>query len=110
METTEPIIKQVYWYELEGSKFNKNISPQMIFDSVIDYRSGRLKNDSKKSPKRILKVIYDREYVVQYIAKKVIYPLSNFTFTEILALLKDSHRFYLDKQNASGKSCQENIF
>lgn len=86
--------KLCYWYELDGNVFNKNIEIDMLKDKYSQYLFGRLKGQPRKSEKIYLEVIYDRSYVIQFIAKKIIFPLAEIKFSELLGVFSEAYKYY----------------
>ncbi|MDJ0795808.1 MAG: hypothetical protein QNJ51_03050 [Calothrix sp. MO_167.B12] len=88
------------WDKLFGNQFNQNINWAMLVENGFK-KKGRYyflgesrpnKDDVEES-----EILYDREYVVQYIAKKIIEPLQP-EYNELQRIIADAWKVY-KKQN-----------
>ena len=101
---------KVYWHELAGNRFNRNIECEMISTGVTYHVNARKKSDSRSQPSQLYEVIYDRSYVVNYLAKKIVFPLFSLKLRELMNLLKEA-KLVIEEQNEQQlHKSQKNLF
>ncbi len=85
------------WNKLFGNQFSQNISWVMLSNPGLVVKAKHRFLGEPKSPKEFLKeseIVFDRDYVVQYIAKKIISPLQPESYNELQKILSDAWKFY----------------
>lgn len=66
----------IHWTALPGNKFVKKLQPAML--SPIGYvtlQSIRLVGKKRDEPRELVRVIYDREYVIERLRCEILEPL-----------------------------------
>jgi hypothetical protein len=85
-------IKTITWRALTGNKFLKALHPAML--SKENYVcTQRIRRTGDPEPE-IFKVLYDREYAVNYLCRKLCRPLSFLGKEELFELFSEAWTLY----------------
>jgi|GEM_PF-2899153 len=100
-------IETISWRDLTGNKYSKNLNPAMLSDAgyIAESRIRKI-GDVQKT---IFNVVYDKEYLVNYIIKSTCSPLFVLGKERVLELVDEawdkryphSNVSHLNKQQAS---------
>jgi hypothetical protein len=95
----------ITWKQLRGNQFNRNLNPEMLVGkgyavkTVCALAGGTVQPESRaylgpgergKFPKQERHVIYDAEYVKEYIHKKILQPLKISSLKELDNVLQNT--------------------
>ena len=84
-----PDIDIVSWQDLTGNKYNKTLHPAMLSErGYIKQTSVRRIGDKGKT---MFNVVYDRDYVVEYLEKVVFIKLALLPTKEVVKLLAQAY-------------------
>lgn len=98
-------LKTIHWRNVQGGRWSKSLHPAMLKDDGFRMtQKVRVVGESGFGGKYSV-VVYDREYVIGWLASKVIKPLSNEGIKGIIALIKEAYKFtgILDLSNQVDK-------
>lgn len=89
-----PEIETISWRELTGNKYNKTLHPAMLSDRGYTKQTGIRKiGDIEKT---VFNVVYDGEYVIEYLEKMVLLKLRTVDLEELIEVwliaLKNVHK------------------
>ncbi len=93
-----PEIKTITWRELTGNKFLKVIHPAMLSEGNY-ICTQRIRKTGEAEPD-IFKTIYDREYAVHWLVRKLCKPLSFIGKERLIELIEEAWALYA-KQSLS---------
>ena len=80
----------VSWKEIQGNKFIKALDPAMLLNDGLPYiMKARTIGDGKFGSEPVT-VIFDKEYVENWIATKLIRPLSNYGVDYVTNLITEA--------------------
>lgn len=83
-------IPTVSWTELQGNKYAKALSPQMLTKNGLPTILKARVIGTQRHGGDFVTVIFDRDYVVSWLITKVIRVLSNEGLEAILQLVKEA--------------------
>lgn len=86
--------RDITWRELPGNKFNLALRPAMPTEQG-HYTTQKVKQAYRKS--EVCRVHYDRDYVVAFLASKVIRPLGVHGKLELIDLISNAWDLYYPK-------------
>ena len=81
-------IKSISWQELTGNKYSRALHPAMLSDEGYVYTM-RVRRTGEAKPSAF-RVTYDKQYVVEFLAKRLLNPLSNQSRETIDKLIEDA--------------------
>lgn len=85
-------LRVIHWKDLQGNKWSKSLHPAMLNpDGFRMTQKVRTTGESSYGGKYSV-VVYDRKYVIGWLASKVIKPLSNEGIKGIVALIKEAFK------------------
>lgn len=88
--------KETYWNDLLGNKYRVNLHPAMLVgDGYRSYMSTRTTGDSKSDKSKQGLVLFDREYVLNFIVKRILEPLKVTDYEDMSELLLDALALHL---------------
>lgn len=76
----------VSWRDICGNKYSKSLDPAMLMAHGYPLTT-KAKVIGKTGSSELITVVYDRDYVINYLITKVIKPLSNYGLQEVTNLL-----------------------
>lgn len=85
-------VKAISWKELTGNKFSKALHPAM-FSETGYVAVQRIRRTGDPVPD-IFKVSYDRQYAVEFIARKIIRPVSFLGKESMDKIIDDAWNLY----------------
>lgn len=85
-------IKTISWRELTGNKFNSALHPAMLCKS--GYRTVKQIRRTGESIPDVFTIEYDRDYVLEFLSRKVCKPLSNFGKQSAMEVLEEALVLY----------------
>lgn len=77
----------VLWSVIQGNRFNRKLEPEMLSGEVSYTSNPRIYGSNKYRSSELREIIYNREYVIQFIVKLVIKPLGIKTKKELDQLM-----------------------
>lgn len=81
---------KVHWSKKQGNKYNKFLHPAMLTDAGFLTTAKVALLDEPRSNHRYVTVIYDRNYVINWLRVKVVKPFLNTGMTDIIQLIKEA--------------------
>lgn len=88
--------KPISWRELPGNKFNRALHPAMLSEEGCS----KLMPVPCASGSQMKEVIYDRNYVVEWVALKLFKALDGKSYAEIVEILEEAYDSLLVKEYA----------
>lgn len=85
-------IPTVSWTKLQGNKYSKSLTPHMLLKGGYPVTMQSRVVGETKSGSKIVTVIFDRNYIVNWLIVKVIKALENEGLDAILELVKEAWR------------------
>lgn len=79
---------RVSWRDLQGNRYTKSLDPAMLTKAGSPHIVKATTKGSEKGIGQAKVVIYDRDYVTQWLIVKLIKPLSNHGLDGVTMLLK----------------------
>lgn len=77
-------VETITWRDLTGNKYNKTLHPAMLSEQgFMKQVSIRRIGDVKKT---VFRVVYDRDYVVEYLEKKIVKNLAAVDLCELIGI------------------------
>ena len=80
--------KSITWRELQGNKYRRGLHPAMVENKYCKLEFTTLHKGKDKS---YFQVEYDREYVLNYLSKKVCKPFGSLRLETLLDLIKEAY-------------------
>ncbi len=85
-------IKTISWRELTGNKFSKALHPAMLTDK--GYASIQKIRRTGDPVPDIFNVIYDKDYVLEFITRRLVKPLSGLGKIGLINMFDDAYNLY----------------
>lgn len=89
---------KVHWSKKQGNKYNKSLHPAMLTDVGFLTTAKVALLDEPRSNHRYVTVIYDREYVINWLRVKVVKPFLNIGMSDIVQLIKEAWQLAQEPQ------------
>ena len=86
-------LKEVSWTEIQGNKFSKGLHPSMLQSHGYPVTMKNRVIDNRRNGSEYVIINYDRNYVVAWLATKVIKPLCNSGVIGISNLLEEAWNY-----------------
>lgn len=84
--------KRLFWNEVLGDPYTSSLSPLMLVPG--GYSVDRLCRTVDSTEKRAYSIIYDRDYVYSYVAKKILKSLQIQSKEEAKAFIEKAWDYY----------------
>lgn len=99
-------MKNFHWTQILGNPYQQNPKPEMLNGEYIRSCKRAIKGGSKNDVSRIF-VCFDRDYLISWIAKKIVIPLGIHTketsYNDFQKLIKESIDHARSLQNNEGE-------
>lgn len=79
-------IPVVSWRDIQGNKYAKSLDPAMLLENGYPVTM-KAKTIGKGKSSDLYTIVYDKDYVINYLIVKVVKPLSNYGLQEVTNLL-----------------------
>lgn len=91
----QPYSEIPYWLVM-GNQFRVKPTLAMLITEVKVLREVQLIGEHRNSPKKYYFVVYDRDYVINYLALNVLKPLDSINLEQIFSLLNEAFERYIE--------------
>ena len=79
-------IPTVSWRDIQGNKYSKSLNPAMLKQGLPITMKARVIGN-RRVDSDLVTVVFDRDYVINWLIVKLIKPLSNYGIKEVINLL-----------------------
>lgn len=81
---------KVAWQDLQGNKYSKSLDSGMLLENGSPHIVKATLKGSRKGNAQAKVIIYDQDYVINWLIVKLIKPLSNYGLDTVTDLVKEA--------------------